>query len=103
VAYVGVGKAANSSAYCPQPGPELPGLREAAGGAQLDEAAGVLRAEQVGEDAARVVRVVEEEEEVPQADQGVGAVTGPGQVTGVAVHIADDMDAGGCGCHVDQE
>ncbi|GAA3108562.1 hypothetical protein GCM10017687_21070 [Streptomyces echinatus] len=56
---------------------------------------------------ARVVGVVEEEDEVAQADQGVGAFAGPGQVTGVAVHVADHVDAGppaagACECHGDQ-
>jgi hypothetical protein len=91
----------------PQPGAEFPGLLEAPGGAEFDEAVGVLDAEQVGEDAAGVVGVVEEEDQVAETDQGVGAVAGSGQVTGVAVHVADHVDAGpwdagGCGCHGDQ-
>ena len=77
----------------PQPRAELAGLLEAAGGAQLHDAVGVLDAEQVGEDAAGVVGVVEEEHEVAEADQGVGAVAGPGQVPAVAVHVADHVDA----------
>jgi nitroreductase len=76
--------------------------------AQFHDQIGVLRPEQVGEDPARVVGVVEEEHEVTQTDQGVGTLAGSGQVTGVAVHIADHVYArlpvsGRCGCHDDQE
>lgn len=58
----------------PQPGTERARLLEATGGAQLDDAVGVLHAEEVREDAARVVGVVEEEDQVTEADQSVGAV-----------------------------
>lgn len=58
----------------PQPPPELPRLGEAAGGAQLDDPVGVLGAEEVGEDATRMVGVVEEEHQVTEAHQGVRAV-----------------------------
>ncbi len=81
-----------------QAGPELPpegvGLLEAARGAQLDDPVGVLDAEQVGEDPARVVRVVEEEHEVTEADEGVCAVARAGEGLGVAVHVAHDVDPG---------
>jgi hypothetical protein len=54
-----------------------------------------------------VVGVVEEENEIAETDQGVRAVAGSGQVTGVAMDIADDVDPlpGGaalCACHGDQ-
>ena len=61
---------------------QLARLGEAAGGAQLHDPVGVLDAEQLGEDAARVVGVVEEEDEIAQADQRVGAVTRLREVLG---------------------
>ncbi|GGQ26238.1 hypothetical protein GCM10010215_58250 [Streptomyces virginiae] len=39
-----------------------------------------------------MVGVVEEEDEVAEADQGVGAVAGARQGLGVAVHVAHDVD-----------
>ncbi|GAA2930516.1 hypothetical protein GCM10020221_27850 [Streptomyces thioluteus] len=42
-----------------------------------------------------MVGVVEEEHQVAEADQGVRAVAGPGQVPGVAVHIADHVNSHG--------
>ncbi|GAA0609529.1 hypothetical protein GCM10010394_44290 [Streptomyces crystallinus] len=38
-----------------------------------------------------MIRVVEEKDEVTQADEGVGAVAGLRQALGVSVHIADHM------------
>ena len=38
-----------------------------------------------------VVGVVEEEHQVAQADQGVGAVAGAGQGVGPTVDVADDV------------
>jgi hypothetical protein len=49
--------------------------------------------EKVGKDAARVVGVVQEQHQIAQADQGIRAVAGSGQVAGVAVHVTDHMDA----------
>ncbi|GAA3067082.1 hypothetical protein GCM10020000_59190 [Streptomyces olivoverticillatus] len=77
----------------PQQPPQLAGLLEAARGAQRDDTVGVLDAEELGEDAARVVGVVEEEHQVAQAHQGVGAVARPGQSFGVAVYVADHVDS----------
>ncbi|GFN03318.1 hypothetical protein GCM10010298_09180 [Streptomyces microflavus] len=45
-----------------------------------------------------MVGVVEEEHQVTEADEGVGAVPGAGQGLGVAVHIADHVDPGGTLC-----
>ncbi|GGV16270.1 hypothetical protein GCM10010245_28140 [Streptomyces spectabilis] len=39
-----------------------------------------------------MIRVVEEEHEIAQADDGVGAVARAGQILGVAVHVTDHMD-----------
>ncbi|GAA1330208.1 hypothetical protein GCM10009647_069330 [Streptomyces sanglieri] len=39
-----------------------------------------------------MVGVVEEEHQVTEADQRVGAVPGAGQRLGVAVHVADHVD-----------
>ncbi|GGR01876.1 hypothetical protein GCM10010219_02110 [Streptomyces netropsis] len=39
-----------------------------------------------------MVGVVEEEDQVPQAHQGVGAVARPGEGLAVAVHIADHVN-----------
>ncbi|GAA0470086.1 hypothetical protein GCM10009544_35290 [Streptomyces stramineus] len=39
-----------------------------------------------------MVGVVEEEDQVAQADQGVGALAGPGEALAVAVHVADHVN-----------
>ena len=49
------------------------------------------RAEQVGEDAPRVVGVVEEQQQVTEADQRVRAVAGPAERIGPAVHVTHHM------------
>lgn len=79
----------------PEPAAQRAGLVEAAGGAQCDQGVGVGGAEEVGEDAARVVRVVEEEDQVAEADQGVGPVPGRRQVPTVAMDVTDHMHAHG--------
>ena len=53
---------------------------------------GVLGAEQLGEDPLGVVVVVDEQQQVAEADQDVGPVARLGQRVGAAVHIADDVD-----------
>ncbi|GGK56914.1 hypothetical protein GCM10010094_16580 [Streptomyces flaveus] len=55
-----------------------------------------------------MVGVVEEEHKVTEADQGVRAGADSGQVTGVSMDVADDVDprpggAVSCACHGDQE
>jgi hypothetical protein len=72
-----------------------PGLVEPLGRAQRDELGGPLGAEQGGEDALRVVVVVDEKDQVTQADQRVRAVARPGQRVDPAMDIADDMDPHG--------
>ncbi|GGR25868.1 hypothetical protein GCM10010497_30170 [Streptomyces cinereoruber] len=42
-----------------------------------------------------MVGVVEEEDQVPEAYQGVGALPRTGEVSGVAVHVTDHMDSHG--------
>ncbi|MGH3409072.1 MAG: hypothetical protein ACRDRJ_42220 [Streptosporangiaceae bacterium] len=55
-------------------------------------AATLLGAEQVREDALAVVGVVDEQQQVAQADQRVGVVPGPGQRVGPAVDVTDYVD-----------
>ena len=50
-------------------------------------------AEQVGEDALAVVGVVEEQQQVAQADQGVRAVARAGQCVRAAVYVAHHVDS----------
>ena len=52
-----------------------------------------LGPEQVGEDALAVVGVVEEQEQVAQADQRVGAVGRAGQRIRAAVDVAHHVDS----------
>ena len=52
-----------------------------------------LGAEQVGEDALAVVGVVEEQEQVAQADQRVGTVGRAGQRIRAAVYVAHHVDS----------
>jgi len=63
----------------------------ATGGAELDKRAGVLLAEDVSEDAAAVVGVVDEEHEVPEAHERIGAVPGTGECLGGTVDVADHV------------
>ena len=81
-----------------QLGPQLPGhppgFVEPLGIPQLDEAASLVRAEQVGEDALPVVRVVDEQQQITQADEGVRA-TRAGQRIRAAMHIADHVNPHG--------
>ena len=78
-----------------QLGPQLtghpPGLVEPLEVAQLDEPAGLLGAEQVGEDALPVIGVVDEQQQITQADQRVRA-TRAGQRVRAAMHITDHVD-----------
>ena len=107
---MGVGKTANISAYClrtadsiadsrsdpvPEPAPEVMGLFETSRSAQLDDVIRVLDAEELGEDAARVIGVIKKEDQVPETDQGVGALSRPRETLGVAMNIADHMHAHG--------
>src|SRR4029077_5893118 len=71
----------------------LPGLVEPLGGAQPDVRGRRLRPEQVGEDTLAVVGVVEEQEQVTQADQGVRAVARAGQRVRAAVYVAHHVDS----------
>jgi hypothetical protein len=71
-----------------QPGRQFPGLVESPGGAQFDVDLGRLGAEQVGEDAFPVVGVVEEQQQVAQADQRVGSASRAGQRVRPPVHVA---------------
>ena len=73
-------------------GRELPGLVEPPRRCAARCTPGVLRPVQLCEDALRVVRVVEEQKHVAQADQHVRAVAGGGQRVGGAVHIADNVN-----------
>ena len=84
------------------PGGELPGLVEPAIHPQRDVLPGVLGAVQLCEDALRMVRVVEEQKHVAEADQHVRAVAGGGERVRGAMHIADyvnpheiNIDSGG--------
>jgi hypothetical protein len=76
-------------------GPQLrrhrSGLVEPLRRAQRDELLGRLGTEQIGKDALRVVRVVNEQQQVTQADQRVSAVPRCGQRIGPAMHIADHV------------
>src|ERR1700722_20176503 len=72
---------------------ELPGLVELLLGAQLDVLARRLGPEQVGEDALPMVGVVEEQQQVAQADQRVGTVGRAGQRIRAAVYIAHHVDS----------
>src|SRR5260370_81969 len=73
--------------------PPAPGLVDLLRGAQLDVFTRRLLAEQVGEDALAVVGVVEEQEQVAQADQRVGAVARAGQRIRAAVYVAHHVDS----------
>src|SRR5262249_49762420 len=72
---------------------ELPGLVELPRRAQLDVLPGRLGPEQVGEDALAMVVVVEEQQQVTQADQRVGTVGRAGQRICPGVHIAHYVDS----------
>src|ERR1700730_5900019 len=76
-----------------EPGPELcrhlPGLVEPLRGAQGDELPGRVRAEQVSKDASPVIGVVDEQQQVSEADQGVRAVGRAPERIGPAMNIAD--------------
>ncbi|MFC6676279.1 hypothetical protein ACFQE7_09840 [Nonomuraea ferruginea] len=76
----------------PQLGRHRPGLVEALGGAQGDELPGPFGAEQIGEDALAVVVVVDEQDEITETDQRVGAVSRGRQCVGPAVYVTDHMD-----------
>ena len=71
----------------------LPGLVEFLRGPQLDVPGRRFGAEQIGEDALAVVGIVEEQEQVAQADQRVGAVGRPGQRVRTAVYVAHHVDS----------
>ena len=74
-----------------QPGPQLARhlarLIKAPGRAELHQAPGFLRPEQVGEDSLTVIGVVDEEEQISQADKGVGALPGRAQGVRPAVNV----------------
>src|SRR5260370_33848575 len=78
-----------------EPGPELrrhlPGLVEPVRGAQGDELPGRVRAKQVGKDPFPVIGVVDEQQQVSEADQGVRAVGRTPERLGPAMNIADHM------------
>ena len=76
----------------PEPGRELARRVELLRGPQRDELPRRFGAEQVGEYPARMVRVVEEKQQVAEADQRVSAVAGAAERVGPAVHIADHVD-----------
>lgn len=67
-------------------------LVEPPGRPQGDQPLGVVRAEQRGEDPAARVLVVQEQHQVAEADQHVGAVTGPGERLDTAVDVADHVN-----------
>jgi hypothetical protein len=75
----------------PQPRRQLPGLVEPLRGAQVDEPPGRPGAEQVRKYPLPVVGVVYEQQQVTEADQGVGTVRRLAERIGPAVHIADHM------------
>ena len=80
--------------------PTAPGRTRAASSkrfwpSQRDEAVGVLLAEQVGEDALRVVVVVDEQHQVAEADERVRAVPGARQRVRAAMDVAHHMDPHG--------
>ena len=64
-------------------------------GAQRDEGDRGVGAEQFGKDAGAGVGVVQEEHEVTEAHQHVGAVAGPGERLDAAVHVAHHVDPHG--------
>ena len=72
---------------------QLPGLVEPPRGAQLDVLPGVLGPVELGEYPLRVIGVVQEEQQVAQADQHVRAVSGGGQRVGGTVHVAHHVDS----------
>src|SRR5262249_11702705 len=78
---------------CPQLARHLPRRVELLRGAQADELSRVLWAEQVSEDSLGMVGVVEEKQEIAEADQRVGTITGSPQRVASAVYVADHMKA----------
>ena len=70
----------------------LPRLVEPAGRPQLDQPPGLLGAEQAGKDPLAVVGVVDEQQQVAEADQRVGAVAGRAQRIGPAMNVAYHVD-----------
>src|SRR6266487_3843749 len=82
--------------FAVQPGPEpcghRPGRIESLRRPQVNELARRRRTEQVGEYPPPVVGVVNEQQQIAQAEQRVRAVGRDGQCIGPAVHVADHMN-----------
>ncbi len=76
----------------PQRGGHAPRLLEAAGRAQRDELRRPLLAEHLAEDALRGVVVVDEEDQIAEADEHVGALSRAGEGVRAPVDVTDDMD-----------
>jgi len=76
----------------PQARGQLAGFAEPLLGSQRNELPGRVRAEQVGEDPLRLVRVVHEQEQIAQTEQDIRTGGCGRQGTGPAVHVADHVN-----------
>jgi len=76
----------------PQPRRHRAGLVESLLGTQRDVLPRRLRAEEFGENALPVIGVVDEQQQIAEADQRVCAVGCGGQRVGPAVHVADHVN-----------
>jgi hypothetical protein len=76
----------------PEPARPFPGLVEPHLGAQLNPPADGVGAEQAAHDPAAVVVVVDEQDQVAQADKRVGARRGGRERVRPSVHVAHHMD-----------